>query len=71
MLRDHLIELRLQSVTASKDEPIDLAPHRAAMKQAMGEGFLATCEKGYRRKQVECALAAKEPTTASACMSKP
>ena len=70
--RDHMIDLRLEQNSGAKDslgQPIDLAPHRAALKQALGDGFLASCEKTLTPKQLECALAAKDSAAASSCTS--
>jgi hypothetical protein len=42
-MRDHAVELRLVQArgTANGSAPdIDLAPHRAAMKQALGSGYI-------------------------------
>ena len=64
--RDHLIDLRF---LASDGSAADLAPHRAAMKHAMGDSFLETCEKTLKANQLDCALAATEPGTATACIS--
>ena len=71
-LRDHVVDLRLEQNAGAKDslgQPIDLAPHRAALKQALGGEFVASCEKTLTPKQLECALAAKDSAAASACTS--
>jgi len=68
--RDHLIELRLASVASPKNpeqQPVDLAAHRAAMKQAFGEEFLGSCERTLKPKQIKCALAATESASATSC----
>jgi hypothetical protein len=67
-VRDHLIDLRL--ITVQGSPKIDLAQHRAAFKQAMGESFLSGCQATMTASQVRCALDANDATTASAC-SKP
>jgi len=63
-LRDHLIELRLADARR-----IDRAAHRDAMKQAMGDDFLASCAK-LDRAEIDCALDARDAITASACATR-
>jgi hypothetical protein len=60
-LRDHLVELRLQG--AGVDE---VAAHRAAMQQALGDRFVEQC-MALPPKQIACALAAKDTASATSC----
>jgi hypothetical protein len=60
-LRDHLVDLRLV------DTNIDAEAHRAAIKQALGDKFVATCATGLTASQVECALAASDSARALEC----
>ena len=71
-VRDHLVDLRLvqsQGATDSAGRPVDLEPHRAALKQALGEPFINTCLKEFSLPQVKCLLAAKDSAEATACSS--
>ena len=70
-LRDHVVELRLaqsQGATDALGHPIDLAPHRAAMKQLLGDDFVEHCQRDMQASQVKCALAATDTESASACI---
>lgn len=60
-LREHLVELRLQGAN------IDVAAHRAAIKQSLGENFVDTCTAQMTRDQVRCALAASDAPDALEC----
>lgn len=60
-LRDHLIDLRLANATG-----VDHAAHRKTMQRALGDDFVASCERLAER-QLECALGAKELAAATAC----
>lgn len=71
-LREHLIDLRLQASGAPTDDlgkPVDLKPHRVALRQAMGEGFTNACLKDLSRAQLECELAARDSGAVSSCRS--
>ena len=61
-LRDHLIALRLSSASG-----VDKAAHQAAMTQAMGDGFIASCTTKMTAAQVACALKAADAAAAAAC----
>jgi hypothetical protein len=65
-LRDHLVELRLASVTNLGN---DVAQHRAALTQALGPQFVETCATRTSKEQVACALAAKDAEAAADCSS--
>jgi len=71
-LRDHLVDLRLAQSEGAKDalgNPIDLEPHRAALKQAMGADFVTQCQKEFTHAQIKCVLAANDSPSATACTS--
>ena len=84
-MRDHVIDLRLADVgpdhTSDKrsgqgasseppQTPIDLAQHRAAMKQALGDRFINDCVSQMTADQVSCALSAKSQDAVNACSAK-
>jgi hypothetical protein len=58
-----LVELQLADVVAPD---VDLAAHAKAMRAALGDGFIRSCEK-LDDTQVVCALSANSPMAASAC----
>jgi hypothetical protein len=61
-MRDHVVELRLVGV-----EKNDLEQHRAAIRSALGEGFVTTCVTKTSDDDIACALAATDMTAAAAC----
>lgn len=61
-LRDHLIELNLANATN-----VDRTAHRKAMRQALGETFVATCVEKLSARQVTCALKARDSRAAGVC----
>jgi hypothetical protein len=68
-LRDHVVELRLNGVTtagAQGDPTRIMTAHRRALKHALGDGFIASCE-GLSREQVECGIAASTHAALLAC----
>ena len=67
-LRDHLVELRL--ATVPKNQGIDVAAHRAALKQAFGESFVGSCEAKLTVPELECGLRARNVAGATACAGK-
>jgi hypothetical protein len=62
-LRDHLVELRLSDAGAD----VDVVAHRLAMKQALGDGFISTCERNLSASELTCALKAQELRAATSC----
>ena len=64
-MRDHLIDLRLGSAAGSDD--MDFAQHRIAMKQALGESFLADCQHNMTIEQLDCAMKATDLQASIAC----
>ncbi len=61
-LRAHLVELRLAGATH-----VDVAAHRAAMLDALGDSFLTDCQTKLSASEVDCALNAADSTAAAAC----
>ncbi len=80
-LRDHLVDLRLKDAAAGSGNPransaavtaaINLDAHRAAMKAALGQGFIASCQRALSKQQIQCALAAHDLPEAQACHRSP
>ena len=71
-LRDHVVDLRITAVKGTDPNggpPIDFEPHRAALKQALGEGYLETCLKTFTVKQLRCALDSSAEAAETACLS--
>lgn len=66
-LRDHLIEIRMQSVTVDRDQ------HLIALRSSFDESFITTCFSSTTEEQLACALAAKDSDGLVACAepSKP
>jgi hypothetical protein len=72
-VRDHVVELRLAQSRGATDalgQPIDLAPHRAAMKQALGARYIEQCRREMSSSQIKCALSATDSEAASACIRR-
>ena len=63
-LLEHMIDL---SESGARNDPKDLAAHRAAMRQAIGPRFLASCEQSMSTDQIDCAAKAGDLTSATAC----
>lgn len=51
--------------------PPDVAGHRAAMTQALGEGFVTSCQKNLSAAQLKCALAASDSVSVTECETSP
>jgi hypothetical protein len=66
-LRDRMITLRLKGLDATPG--VNVSAHRAALGQAMGDDFINACQRTVTARQIECALAADDLTTAEACRS--
>ena len=64
-MRDHMIDLRLAGAAGSDE--MDLAQHRTAMKQALGESFLADCQHNMTIEQLHCAMKATDLQASIAC----
>lgn len=69
-MRDHVVEVRLSQSRGSDElgHPIDLAPHRAAMKQALGANYIEECRRELSSAQIKCELSAADSDAASACI---
>jgi len=50
--------------------PVNIAAHRAALKQALGESFATTCLKQISVTQLKCALAATSSDSVNDCLKK-
>ena len=62
-LRDHLANLRVPA------EATDAEAHRAAMRDALGEAFVAQCLDQYADDTVACALAAPDSESTALCLT--
>jgi hypothetical protein len=60
-VRDRLVDLRVAEVR------LDVEGHRDAMKRALGESFVASCEQSMSASQVACILNARDRDDATAC----
>lgn len=60
-LRDHVIELRMSSVTADHDQ------HRAALRASLGDGYVSSCVEQRTGDGLRCALAARDDHALAAC----
>jgi hypothetical protein len=61
VLRNHLVELRLASMS------VDTDAHRAALKQSLGDSFIRHCQEHLSAHDVECAVSATNLTDATGC----
>ena len=66
-LRGHLVDLRVAELG---ELHVDVAKHRAALQQALGDDFVSTCLASVTSEQMKCALAAGDSASASSCTSK-
>jgi hypothetical protein len=62
-LRDHLIELRMATVTADQDQ------HRATLERVLGDSFISTCVEQTDESQLRCSLAATDEHSLGECSS--
>ena len=53
--------------TARSLTAAEIAAHRRALSQALGEGFVSSCEKTLSQHQIDCALAATDSAAAAGC----
>ena len=60
-LRDHLVDLRMESVTADHDQ------HRAALRSSLGASFISSCLELTTEPQLRCALQAADAQALAAC----
>ena len=63
-LRDHLVDLRVDSASGKPDE---VAQHRAAMRHALGDDFVASCERQMAASEIACASKAADFAAVTAC----
>jgi hypothetical protein len=60
---DHVVDLRLRDA----NEPVaEVRQHRAAMKNALGKRFVASCEQ-LTPEQLSCGLRATDSASAARC----
>jgi hypothetical protein len=65
-LRNHIVELRTEGLPEA-----DRAAHASALEAALGAtNFMAEC-KAMKAQQINCALAADEPSALTSCASQP
>jgi hypothetical protein len=65
-VRDRLIDLRLANATG-----VDIAAHRAALKNALGDSFIESCKTTLTVAQQQCVLDARDAFAANACSKEP
>jgi hypothetical protein len=61
-LREHLVDLRLQGATG-----VDVQAHRTAMREALGDRFVDTCQAQLTSDELQCSLRARDLASAVAC----
>ncbi len=64
--RDHLVELRYQGAGSDSD----ITAHKRAMKQALGEKFVSSCESKLSMSELQCGLHANDLKSATACAKR-
>lgn len=64
-LREHVIDLRMSTVTADQDQ------HRATLEKVLGDAFLSDCLEQTSSAQLRCALAATDEHALGACSPSP
>jgi hypothetical protein len=57
--------LRLSDATG-----VDVKAHRAVLKRAMGENFIASCRTNMSSRQRDCVIDAKDLVSATACTAR-
>ncbi len=63
-LRDHVVDVRLANATGVEREP-----HRRALRQALGKGFVSSCVGSLSDAQLQCALKAPDSAAIAACQA--
>jgi hypothetical protein len=66
-LRAHVVDLRLADLGKLD---VDVAAHRTAIQNALGEGFVLSCMQTIDVTQMKCALGAADSASASACLGR-
>lgn len=61
-VRDRLIDLRLADATN-----VDVKAHRAVLRRALGNDFVATCRTKLTTAQQRCVIEARDYAVATAC----
>jgi hypothetical protein len=64
-LRDQMITLRLKGLEGSPD--VNVAAHRAALEQSMGDDFIASCQRSLTATQIRRAMAVDDLANAQEC----
>lgn len=60
-LRDHVVELRMQSVTADRGQ------HRTALRATLDDTFISSCVESTTADHLKCVLAAKDSDSLVSC----
>jgi hypothetical protein len=61
-LREHVVDLRVASATVDREQ------HRNALRNALGDRFVADCVGSYTVAAVECGLAAHDNDEIATCL---
>lgn len=64
-LREHVVDLQLADVHVAVG--IDREAHRRALKQSLGDNFVANCSSTLTEDQVDCVLNASDRAAIAAC----
>ena len=67
-LRDHVVDLRVAD--AAGELGGDVAQHRRAMNQALGEDFVANCVQAMSYQQLECSLKLTDLADSERCVDR-
>ena len=67
-LRDHIVDLRLSD--GDEVEGFDVAQHRAALTDALGDKFVADCANTMPIEQLRCEMKATDLRSASGCSAR-
>jgi hypothetical protein len=67
-VRNHVVSLRLNDLPAVDEVGEQTREaHRSALTQALGDEFIGACEARYEKREIECALAARDVAAATTC----
>lgn len=64
-VRDRIVDLHLADATS-----VDVKAHRAALRRALGDDFIASCATNLTTAQQRCVLGARDAASATACTKK-
>jgi len=67
--RDRIVTLRVADLPARSQATV-VAQHRAAIFQALGGEFVASCERDYGDAQLDCALASRDLAGVTNCVER-